>query len=156
MVLSCIENSVIFSFSSWLKEPQLKCFQKELWLPFLGKHYEGKGKLMLFVCHFCALLHRWWTWDCWREYMDLKRSDSVVYIVFLRRKTKLMVEVSSSVHLTAIILFIFQENTDASNSFIFCWYLLMRNKSIYWVKLQCIFYFIISPRVKSYPWFYYL
>lgn len=52
--------------------------------------------------------------------MDLKRSDSVVHVVFLRRKTKLMVDVSAPVHLTVIILFIFPENTESSNSFIFC------------------------------------
>lgn len=51
--------------------------------------------------------------------MDLKRSDSVVHVVFLRLKTKLIVEVSASVHLTVIILFIYPENTESSNSFIF-------------------------------------
>lgn len=45
--------------------------------------------------------------------MDLKRNDSVVCVVFLRSKTKLMDEVSAAVHLTVIILFMFPENTES-------------------------------------------
>lgn len=52
--------------------------------------------------------------------MDLKRNDSVVHVVFLRSKTKLMAEVRASVHLTDIILFTFPENTESLNCFIFC------------------------------------
>lgn len=51
--------------------------------------------------------------------MDLKRNDSVVHVVFLRSKTKVMVEVSASVHLTVIILFTLPENTEPLNCFLF-------------------------------------
>ena len=51
--------------------------------------------------------------------MGLERSGSVVHVVFLRSKTKLMAEASASVHLTVIILFTFPENTESLNCFIF-------------------------------------
>lgn len=96
-----------------------------------------KRKLMLFACHFYTFLQCWWSLNCCRKCMDLKRNDSVVHVVFLRSKTKLMAKVSASVHLTVIILFTFPENTESLNCFLFCWSVL-RNVFTE-LKLQGIF-----------------
>lgn len=119
VLLSRIEHSVMFSFCNWLKQPQLKCFEKEPCLPFIGKRYERKRKLMLFACHFYPFLHHWWSWNCCRECIYLKRNDSVVHVVFLRSKTKLMAEIRAPVHLTVIILFTFLETRESLNCFFF-------------------------------------
>lgn len=99
-----------------------------------------KRELMFFACHFYTFLHCWWSLNCCRECMDLKRNDSVVHVVFLRSKTKLMAEVSASVHLTDIILFTFPENTESLNCFILCWSLL-RNV---FTEFNCSAFFTLS------------
>lgn len=56
MILSCIENSVVFSFSNWLKHPQLKWFEKEPCLPLTGKQYERKKKTNALCLSFLYIL----------------------------------------------------------------------------------------------------
>lgn len=110
-----------------------------------------KRERMLFACHFKTFLHCWWSLNCFRECMDLKRNDSVVHVVFLRSKTKLMAEVRASVHLTDIILFTFPENMESLNCFIFCWSLL---KNMFTkLNFSAFFNFIISPSLKRYSLF---
>lgn len=123
VVLACIRIQSYFP-SAIVNNLSLSALRKNPVCHLQESSMREKRKWMLFACHFYTFLHHWWSWNCCRECMNLKRNDSVVHVVFLRSKTELMAEISASIHLTVTIPFTFPDNTESLICFIFCWSLL--------------------------------